>query len=336
MVPETPASMNSKSVKPRMTSHPDGIFAVDAEYTRAGLAAVHIVLDQGRAAFIDSGANGSVPFLLATLEELGIAREAVDYVFLTHVHLDHAGGAGLLMQALPKARLLVHPRGVDHMVDPSKLTAAARTVYGEEAFHRLYGDIQPVAVERVVSVPDGFRCELGSRELELIHTPGHALHHYAIVDRQHSCIFTGDTFGVAYRELNTPEGPFIVPSSSPSQFDPDQLISSIERLMSYAPESMYLTHYSRVRGTPRLAALLKLQIREYVRIVSECAARPDAHEAIRSELLTLWLRLLKQQGSTLPEEAVAEMLEMDLELNAQGLLIWFERQRKTPTAARGA
>jgi glyoxylase-like metal-dependent hydrolase (beta-lactamase superfamily II) len=328
MVPETLSSMNSKSVKPRITRHPDGIFAVDAEYMHPGHAAVHIIQHNGRGAFVDTGTNFTVPYLLAALEELGVARDAVDYVFLTHVHMDHAGGAGLLMRELPNARLLVHPRGMAHMIDPSTVVAASQAVYGQEDFRRLYGDVLPVARERIVSVPDGFRCELAGREFELIHTPGHALHHYAIVDRAHACIFTGDTFGISYRELDTSRGPFILPTSSPSQFDPDQLVSSIDRLMSYAPESMYLMHYSRVTGTPRLAAMLKAQIREFVRIVRESAALPDAHNAIRAAMLQMWLQLLQQQGSTVPADEVAKLLESDLELNSQGLLIWFQRQRR--------
>jgi glyoxylase-like metal-dependent hydrolase (beta-lactamase superfamily II) len=321
--------MNPKSLKARITRHPDGIFAVDAEYLHPGHAAVHIVQHNGRGAFVDTGTNYSVPYLLAALEDIGLARDAVDYVFLTHVHLDHAGGAGLLMRELPNARALVHPRGLPHMADPSKLIAASRAVYGEEQFGRLYGDILAIAAERLVSVPDSYRCELAGREFELVHTPGHALHHYAVVDQEHASIFTGDTFGLSYRGLDTQVGPFIVPTTSPSQFDPAQLISSIDRLMSYAPDSMYLMHYSRVTGTPRLAEMLKSQIREFVRIAERSVELPDPHNTVRAAMFEMWLKLLRLQGSTLPADEVAELLEWDLELNAQGLLIWYERQRKS-------
>jgi len=329
MVPETQPSMNSKSVKPRITRHPDGIFAVDAEYLYPGHAAVHIIRHNGRAAFVDTGTNNSVPYLLAALDEVGVARDAVDYVFLTHVHLDHAGGAGLLARELPNARVLVHPRGAPHMLDPSKVVVASQAVYGEERFRELYGEILPIASERVVIVQDSYRCDLAGREFELVHTPGHALHHYAIVDGEYACIFAGDTFGISYRELDTEQGPFILPTTSPSQFDPDQLISSIDRLMSYAPDSIYLMHYSRVTGTPRLAASLKSQIREFVRIAREYGELPNASEGVRAAMLDLWVGLLRQHGSTLSSSEVAEHLAGDLDLNTQGLLIWFERQRKS-------
>ena len=328
MVPETLPSMNSESAKPRITRHPDGIFAVDAEYVRPGYAAVHIIQHNGRAAFVDTGTNHSVPHLLAALDELGIAYDAVDYVFLTHVHMDHAGGAGLLIQQLPNARVLIHPRGVPHMIDPSKLVAASKAVYGLEEFGKLYGDVLPVPQDRIVDVPDNYRCSLGGRELELIHTPGHALHHYVIVDRERAAIFSGDTFGLSYRALDTSQGPFIVVTSSPSQFDPDQLASSIDRMMTYEPESIYLMHYSRVTGTPRLADLLKLQIREFVRIARESESLPDVHGAIRTGMMDMWLKLLGQQGSELSSREVSDWLEGDLELNAQGLVIWLQRQKK--------
>ncbi|HEY6484232.1 MAG TPA: MBL fold metallo-hydrolase [Steroidobacteraceae bacterium] len=315
-------------MNPRITRHPHGICAVDAEYLHPGHAAVHVIQHGGRAAFVDTGTNDSVPYLLGALEQLGIAREAVDFVFVTHVHLDHVGGAGLLMQQLPNACAVLHPRGVAHVIDPARLIAGSAAVYGEQAVRRLYGELVPIAPERIISVPDGYRCALAGRAFELIHTPGHALHHYAIVDRAHSSIFPGDTFGISYRELDTPRGAFILPTSSPSQFDPEQLIASIDRLMSYAPQSMYLMHYSRVTGLPRLAAMLQAEIREYARMARHHGQQPNAHQAIRAEMLAMWLRMLREQDSELAAHEVAELLETDLELNTQGLLVWLARERK--------
>src|SRR5215467_14612227 len=136
--------------EPTITRHPHGTYAVDAEYVRPGLAAAHIVEHRGRAAFIDVGTTHSVPYLLAALDRLGIAPGAVDLLLLTHVHLDHAGGAGALMQALPNAKAVLHPRGAPHLIEPSKLVAASRVVYGDALFERLYGHIVPIATERVI------------------------------------------------------------------------------------------------------------------------------------------------------------------------------------------
>ena len=312
---------------PRLFRHADGITAVDTEYVHPGHAAAHIVQHGGRAAFVDVGTNDSVPHLLAALEVLGIARESVDYLLLTHVHLDHAGGAGRLMRQLPNATAVLHPRGAPHMMDPARLIAGSQAVYGEERFRQLYGDILPIAAERVQVTRDGDMLSLAGRELEILHTPGHALHHQVFVDRAHACIFTGDTFGLSYRELDSPRGAFIIPTTTPTQFDPEQLIASIDRLLSYSPEAMYLMHFSRVTDVPRLGASLKGQIRELARIAEQAAAAPDRSQAIRAGMGELWRELAERHGCPVSPERLLTFLEGDLELNTQGLIAWLDRRQ---------
>jgi len=311
-------------LKPRLYRHPHGISAVDAEYLYPGHAAAHIIVESGRAAFVDVGTNASVPYLLAALAELGIAREAVDFVLLTHVHLDHAGGAGRLMRELPNAQALLHPRGAPHMIDPGRLIEGSRAVYGER-LELLYGQLVPIPSSRVRVIADGERVSLAGRTLELIHTPGHALHHYAVVDEAHASIFPGDTFGISYRALDTERGAFITPTTPPSQFDPDQLIASIDRMLAYRPESMYLMHFSRVTGVPRLGELLKPQVRELARIARAHAQDPDPAAGIRAAIRALWLELARRHGCTLSDAEIDKVLEGDLALNTQGLMVWLER-----------
>lgn len=321
--------MVPRMARPRLQRHPDGITAVDTEYVRPGLAASHILVHEGRAAFVDTGTTHSVPQLLAALEELGLAREAVDYVILTHVHLDHAGGAGQLMRALPQARAVLHPRGAPHMIDPAKLIAGSMAVYGEARYRELYGELVPIPAERVVTTQDGQRLTLAGRPLEFVHTPGHALHHQAVVDLAHRGIFTGDTFGLSYRELDTAQGAFIVPTTTPTQFDPEQLIASLDRLLGYGPQALYLTHYSRVTEVPRLAELLKLQIHEFVKIARSHHGKADRFQAISADMRALWLQLLRRHGCTLTEAQIDEVLGGDLELNTQGLIAWLDRERRS-------
>ena len=319
---------NGVPVRPQLLRHPHGITAVDTQYLYPGHAAAHVIVDDGRAAIVDVGTNSSVPQVLAALEELSIARAAVDYVLLTHVHLDHAGGAGTLMRELPNARALLHPRGAPHMLDPARLIAASIAVYGAERFERLYGELVPIAPERLRVVADGERVMLGQRPLELIHTPGHAAHHYAVVDLEHDSIFSGDTFGISYRELDTAQGNFITPSTVPTQFDPQQHIASVERLLAYHPESVYLMHFSRVTDVPRLGASLKEQIAALAAIARAHAGDADPAAGIRADMLALWLRLARSHGVTLSDHDIGRALAGDLTLNTQGLIAYLARLNK--------
>jgi glyoxylase-like metal-dependent hydrolase (beta-lactamase superfamily II) len=321
--------MPSEMPQATLIEHPNGITAVDTDYIRPGLAAAHVIEQAGRAAFVDVGTNHSVPLLLAALAQLGIAPGAVDFVFLTHVHLDHAGGAGALLRELPNARAVVHPRGAPHLTEPAKLVSASIAVYGESLYRSLYGDIVPVPRERVILMQDEQRIELAGRELLLLNTPGHALHHYSILDVAHANVFTGDTFGLSYRELDTEAGPFVVPTTTPTQFDPEQLIASIRRLLAYAPRAAYLMHYSRITGLERIGESLQSQIRELAAIARRHASAPDRAAAVRAAMRTLWIELARLHGIVQPAARVDAILDKDLELNTQGLVAWLDR-----TAAR--
>ncbi|HEX2010668.1 MAG TPA: MBL fold metallo-hydrolase, partial [Roseateles sp.] len=291
-----------------------------------------LMVEDGRAAFIDTGTNHAVPRLLGALAALGLGVESVDWVIPTHVHLDHAGGAGLLMQSLPNARLLIHPRGARHMIDPTALYQGALAVYGEEEMQRSYGRLVGVPAERVVQSHDEMRVQLGGRELLLLDTPGHARHHHCIWDARSRGCFTGDTFGLSYREFDTAGGPWIMPTSTPVQFEPEALEASVERLLSLGPAQMFLTHYGRVGGSlaevRRLARLLLSQAQAMTEIALGLRAHPQRHGALKQALLALYLQGLAEHGCALARERQTALLAMDVELNAQGLGIWLDRAQR--------
>lgn len=311
---------------PSLLEFGHGITAIDTDYVRPLLDASHLIVRDGRAAFVDTGTTHSVPKLLAALEYKNIVRDAVDYVLLTHVHLDHAGGAGELMRHLPNARLLVHPRGAAHMVEPGKLIAGTQAVYGAAEFARLYGEIPPIPAQRVLSVEDGQRIRLGNSELQLIHTPGHALHHYSIVDADSRSIFTGDTFGISYRVFDTAKGAFVFPATTPVHFDPDQAHASLDRIMSYEPRACFLTHYSRVTDLARLAADMHAGIDKLVEIARSCVAAQDRLGDMKQKIHTWLVACVRAHGCTLDQETVDSWLAMDVDLNAKGLLVWLDRK----------
>ncbi len=302
-----------------------GIHSIDTLYIRPGLDASHLIVQDGRAAFVDTGPSSGVPQLLAALDRLDISPEQVDYVLLTHVHLDHAGGAGLLMQSLPKARAVVHPRGARHMIDPAKLIAGSLEVYGEEQFYALYGEIVPIPEERVLVAEDGLRVSLPGREFELIHTPGHALHHYSVIDRTAQAIFPGDNFGISYREFDTRRGEFIFPTTTPVHFDPEAMHATIHRLMSYKPQAMYLTHFGRVTELERLAADLHECVNDFVALARKHAEAPDRGVRIRHGMFEYLSGRLERHGFESDAARRHELLDIDVDLNSQGLEVWLDR-----------
>lgn len=302
----------------------DGVVAIDTGFHRERFDAAYLVVEAGRAAFIDTGTNHAVPRLLTTLAELGLAPEAVDWVVPTHVHLDHAGGCGLLMQHLPKARLLVHPRGARHLVNPGRLWASASAVYGDAEMQRSYGQLQPVDPGRVLLSTDGQVVELAHRPLEVAHTPGHARHHHCLWDERTRGWFTGDTCGLSYREFDNERGAWILPSSTPVQFDPPALQASIDRLMARQPECLYLTHFGRVADCPRLAGLLRTQLAAMVGLARSLPRNALRHEALKRGQLAIFVRSLHEHGCVLDEAQIASVLAMDLELNAQGMAVWLD------------
>lgn len=303
----------------------EGLFVVDTGFQRARFDAAYLIVDAGRAAFVDTGTNHAVPRLLAALAALGLGVDAVDWVIPTHVHLDHAGGAGLLMQSLPQARLLVHPRGARHLIDPTALWKGALAVYGEAEMQRSYGQLVGVPAARVVESGDGMTVHVGARELLLLDTPGHARHHHCIWDERSRAWFCGDTFGLSYREFDTDLGAWIMPTSTPVQFDPPALRHSIARLLGRQPQAMYLTHYGRVREVARLAALLAEQIDAMVALAESLRAAPARHQRLKQGLESLYLAGLQAHGCTLPEARQRALLAMDVELNAQGLGVWLDK-----------
>jgi glyoxylase-like metal-dependent hydrolase (beta-lactamase superfamily II) len=312
--------------KLRTTEFPHGITAIDTDYHRPWFDASHLIIDSGRAAFVDTGTSHSVPMLLEALAEKGLSPEAVDYVLLTHVHLDHAGGAGELMKHLPEAVCVVHPRGARHMIDPAKLIAGTKAVYGEQAFREMYGEIPPIPAERVRESEDGMTVRLGERTLTLFDTPGHAKHHFCIFDDRPHAVFTGDTFGVSYRELDTGQGEFILPTTTPVHFDPEAYHASVDRIMSFEPNACFLTHYSRVTDLDSHADTLHREIDQFVAIARRNQDADDRVSAIERDLIQHQAERLAEHGVNDPDHMARDLLGMDLQLDAQGLDHWLGQQ----------
>lgn len=311
-----------------------GITCIDANYIRPGLACFYLLEDdvhgESEFALIETGTTHSLDNLLQVMKLRGIDASQIRYVIPTHVHLDHAGGAGAMMERFPSAQLLVHPRGARHMVDPARLVASSMEVYGEEKFHRLYGEILPVSAQRVVEMEDGQVIELGARKLLFRHTRGHADHHFCIWDEMSRGWFSGDMFGISYPWFRFEDGDFLLPATTPTQFDPGAYLESIDLLASFQPQRMYLTHYGEFPFCDQAAKLLGRQLAYYRDIAM---ARGVDRAGIEAALLGYSVELMGQYDPGAGEAECAQWLAFDVGLNAQGLEVWQQRQRSQSTAA---
>ena len=290
------------------------------------MAAVYLLQQGEQVVVIETGTALTVPFILAELERRNLDANAVAYVIPTHVHLDHAGGAGELMYVCPYARLVIHPFGARHMIDPARLAEGTIAVYGEEKFRRYYGELRPVPAERVIEAPDNFELDFKGRILRFIDTPGHARHHFCVYDETSHGIFSGDTFGLSYPHLETAQGPFIFPTTTPVQFDPQAMKSSIDRLLAFHPETIYLTHFGPIVPTKEIVAQLKRGIDAFTAIALEEKDSGDRRiENIAELMMQYLLRQLRNMDCYTEESICRETLQNDVTLNSQGLDVWLRK-----------
>ncbi len=314
-----------------------GITMVDAEYAQEGIASIYLLEQDGQVAIIETGTTHSAPYVEEVLQSKGLSFDDVAYVIPTHVHLDHAGGAGEFMHRCENAKLIIHPFGAAHMIDPSKLIAGTIAVYGEKLFKKFYGEIRPINAARVIEAPGFFKLDFNGRELQFFDTPGHARHHFCVYDKQSKSIFTGDTFGIGYPQLMTKQGRLIFAATTPVQFDPGSMLQSIDCLMTLEPETIYLTHFGEITPTPEIVKQLKRSVRKFANIALD--AQDVFHENsenhysnsenrvdyIQQKLKDYLLDTIDEMGAIEPREFYEKNMNFDTKLNAQGLDFWLSK-----------
>ena len=313
----------------------DQVYCIDTGLYRHGLAACYLIRAADRLAFVDTGTTHTIPTLLKIIAHLGLTPDHVDYVIPTHVHLDHGGGTGALMAACPGARLVIHPKGAPHMIDPTRLIAGASAVYGEEAFVRDFGTLTPVPAQRVTIAPDGLNINLADRVLTFFDTPGHANHHGCIYDARTAAFFTGDTFGIAYKEFDWASAPWLFAPTTPVAFDPEAWQESLDKLMALKPQAMYLTHYGRVNEPEKLVVTLRQSIRDLtaIALAEEGHDDPERGARLKQTVRDHLTASARAHGVDLDDGQIGELLAVDTDLNAQGLEVWLKRRERQSAVA---
>ncbi len=215
-----------------------GLFIIDHHFQGVpGVIASYLLTGNDGLTLIETGPTPSIDVLLEGVRAAGFDPQDITQLAVTHIHLDHAGSAGVLMRQLPKARLLVHPVGAPHMIDPTKLMASATRIYGDR-MEELWGEVAPIAADRVDVLEDGAIIKAGDRELIARHTPGHAMHHIAYQHADTGAIFTGDVGGVRLESAA-----YVRPPTVPPELDLILWRESIQKLRALNPTRFYLTHF---------------------------------------------------------------------------------------------
>lgn len=294
------------------------------------------LIDAPRPTLIECGPALSIEHVIDTLRGLGMDPEDLAYLVCSHIHLDHAGGAGDVAAAFPGATVVVSEVGARHLVDPQRLNASSRKVYGE-VMDTVYGDCTPIDARRVRGVADGEVLDMGGgRRLDLLYTPGHAKHHIAAFDSDTGALFVGDSVGVKMPGMSV-----IRPATPPPDFDLLLAHRTLGRYRDLAPETVYLAHYGAV--SPPLQALeeaserLTLWAETAEAAYTEAAqADGDGHSALDHVADTLGRRftdeILAPAGGD-PEAAERVALLSGVRSNAMGLVRYFQQRAEGKTAS---
>ncbi len=310
------------------------VHTIDTLYTgRPGVAASYLITEGEEAAFVETNTARALPRLLGALSARGLSPESVRYVIVTHAHLDHAGGAGALLHACPRATLLAHPRAIRHLVDPSRLEASARSVYGDQVFDALYGALSPIPPGRVRAVADGEVLRWGGRSLRFLHTLGHARHHLVVCDDREGGVFTGDAFGIAYPHLQR-GGRWIFPSTSPTDFDGPAAIEAIRAIVATGAERAWLTHFGEISDLPGAAAELIAELERYTALARDASSLSgEALDTFCAERVHAWFEAALSARGLAGDELARSLTDVDRDLNAQGIATAVRRRRSRPQLA---
>ncbi len=303
-----------------------GITAIDTFYGGRERYTAAYLLDAREPAIVETGPTTSADHVTAGLDRLGVGRDELAHVIVTHIHLDHAGGVGTIADRYPNATVWVHERGARHLADPERLVASATMIYGAERMESLFGPVVPVAPQRIRSLEDGDTVQLGSRTLDAAATPGHAKHQVALVDSATGAVFTGDALGI-----HPPDLPVLRPATPPPEYDLELAIQSIERIRGLAGELLLFAHFGPVSEVDRICDLAVRRFRDWTEAVRVAMERTeDLDEVV--EILEAEARRDVETGS----EAILDVRRLEtlssIRMNAMGIMRYWTKRREREAA----
>lgn len=318
-----------------LTQLNERIFLIDAHDLGRKARTGSYIIKEEKITIVETSASPSVPYILDGLKELKIQPSDVEYIIVTHIHLDHAGGAGLLLQHCPNAKVVVHPKGARHLIDPTRLIQGARAVYGE-TFDSLFDPILPIPEEKLIVKEDQEELTIGPNcSLIFYDSPGHANHHFSIYDPISNGIFTGDTIGIYYHELVKDQIELYLPSTSPNQFRPDKMIEFAEKVQALGVSAIYFGHYGMSTNVNEVYTQLKRWLPIFVNAGNQSfkinpTASPTEHKDFIKDIILKEVHAYLDKRKVPRNHDVYEIIEIDLDICAMGIVdsILKEQKRK--------
>lgn len=291
--------------------------------------AAYVIKGKDKNVLIETGTSPVHERLVSALEEIGIGKGQLDAVIGTHIHLDHTGGAGCLIQKFPEANVYVHEKGAIHLSHPERLVAGSKEVY-QDKFDRFFSPVVAVPEDNIVIVKDADELDLGDGQtLKFFNAPGHALHHIGIYDPYNETLFTGDAAGLYYKGIENKYGKTVcLPATTPTQFDPIAMVKTLDRMLSFKPKRLCFTHF----GVNEKPEEIIQQTKEWINFYSvECAdvyRRCQDGEQLYAYIEKTLYEKMEAQGIPRDEELLGFMMKEN-KLNAQGVIYYVNRLDKS-------
>lgn len=292
---------------------------------RTGIYVIH----EEALTLVETGPSPSVKHIHKGLKALGYTTNDVKYIIVTHIHLDHAGGAGLLLKECPNAQVIVHPKGARHLAEPERLIAGAKAVYGEK-FDVLFDPIIPIPKDRILIKEEGDTLEISQAcTLEFWDTPGHANHHLSIYDPVSHGMFTGDTVGIRYQQLADEGIEFYVPSTSPNQFNPTAMQAAIDRMKALNLETLYFGHYGFTNNVAEVFRQIEEWLPIFVQEAQQVYEKDQDYKVLSTRLLEKTQERL-QEKNIKDDHPVYQLIQLDMEVSAMGLMEYMVKLDRNP------
>ena len=305
------------------------IKTIDCQYLKNEFASAYLMIEKDEALFIDNNTNSAIPILLNSMKESNIKNEDIRYLIITHIHLDHAGATSSLIKLFPNATVLAHPKAAPHLISPRRIIEGASAVYGKDNFQKLYGEITEIPESRIRIMQDGETIKFGDRDLKFIFTRGHANHHFVIHDSETNAIFTGDSFGISYPNMKESGSPFLIPSTTPTDFDALEAKISVQKILDTKADYAYLTHFDKWTNMQDGAEQLIEGIEKMEMIIQQLLSNDfdfEQQKAFTEKKISDYYHQ-KLNSKNIPNQ-VLDFLKEDIMINAMGINFTSNRLKK--------